>query len=58
MVTPRQIEDLLRQCEQKRQITRGDESYLKRRFKCACGRVHHYVTDFYLCSASHDDGET
>jgi hypothetical protein len=55
MITPRELEELLRRCEQKGQIKRGDESYLNRRWVCGCGRVFHHITDLYLCSASHEE---
>lgn len=55
MITARQLEDLLRRCEARSQIKRGDESYLNHRFPCRCGRVFQYVTDLYICSASHEE---
>ena len=53
MITARQIEDLLRQCEQRNQIKPGYD--LNTRYKCDCGRVFTHITDLYVCSASHHE---
>jgi hypothetical protein len=53
MITPRELEDLLRQCEASGQIRPGHRP--QRRYQCDCGRTYEYVTDLCICSASHAD---
>lgn len=52
MITARELEDLLRECEQKRLVKPGYRPQL--RYKCSCGQVHTHLTDLHLCSARHE----
>ena len=51
MITPGQLEDLLRLLEQRRQIKRSPPM----QFTCVCGRIHTRIVDLYICSESHTE---
>lgn len=53
MITARELEDILRLCEQRKLVKPGFRR--QRHYACDCGRVYTHITELYLCSAAHNE---